>query len=388
MMGTITHKVHFTLGDGAGKLLTNIAREHLIYNLNPKKAVDTIQKSLIGCPTKIALDIIKGDLILITDQDKVSLNAIQYSPEMKDKYPPFDIEEWGEKTLLQMKEVAKEWDNAILELRKAIIRSEGEFRLSVRYDSLIRFFYSGNSENLIDPDQDIIGNIKCTVIGIRNFIEECFKKLRVIKWLSEAYPGEIPDGFTSLPVEVRRLNLRLTDLMLHDREVEQYIAQNKYRAGVLDRYLQNERKIQNIVKNGIQPVDITKGYSAGWLAPSGDFYGLNGEIANMLHNQIASALKDAGVIPRTDKYDNNPDGWLCRNGWVKIHGDHILYDGYMQSLYNMPLVPITDKQIKQISLYGKICHGDKLFFGIERKFCSGTRFGFTDKPMIAKLFDL
>ena len=75
-------------------------------------------------------------------------------------------------------------------------------------------------------------------------------------------------------------------------------------------------------------------------------------------------------------------------GWVKIHGDWILYDGYMQSLYRMPLVPITDKQIEQISLYGKTCHGDKLYFGLEKQFCSGTRFGFIDKPMIAKLFDL
>lgn len=111
----------------------------------------------------------------------------------------------------------------------------------------------------------------------------------------------------------------------------------------------------------------------------------------MLHNQIADALVAAHIIPLKDGdtiVSKNPDTWLGKNGWVKIHGDWILYDGYMQSLYRMPLVPITDKQIEQISLYGKTCHGDKLYFGLEKQFCSGTRFGFIDKPMIAKLFDL
>ena len=81
------------------------------------------------------------------------------------------------------------------------------------------------------------------------------------------------------------------------------------------------------------------------------------------------------------------DGWLSLHGWVKIHGSWILYDGYMQGAHNMKVIPLTDIQIEKISLYGKVCHGDKLFCGLEKKFCSGTRFGFTDKPMLAKLFD-
>jgi hypothetical protein len=48
-------------------------------------------------------------------------------------------------------------------------------------------------------------------------------------------------------------------------------------------------EINKIVSEGIKPVEITDGYNAGWLAPDGTFYGLNGTIANMLHNQIADA---------------------------------------------------------------------------------------------------
>ena len=32
---TVKRTVHFTLGDGAGKLLTDIAREKIIYSLMP-----------------------------------------------------------------------------------------------------------------------------------------------------------------------------------------------------------------------------------------------------------------------------------------------------------------------------------------------------------------
>lgn len=386
-----TRKVHFTLGEGAGQLIVNIAREHLMYSLNPDKALKAIKDSLIGCPTKTALDILIGKLILITNEDKVSFNAIQYTPEMKNEFPMLDIEKWAENELLKMKRIAREWDSAILQFRKAIIKNSGRFDFTVKYDHLVKYFYDGDAENLIELDDDIVSNIKFTVVGIKNFFGDCFKTLSVIEWLYKAYPGYIPDGYTHLPVDVRGLNTRLMELMYGDSEVEQFIRKNTIQMRMVDNFIKNEMEIKETLNDGIKPVDITKGWSAGWLSPDGDYYALNGDIANMLHNQIADALVAAHIIPLKDgdtDVTKNPDSWLGENGWVKIHGDWILYDGYFQSHYMKPLVPITDKQIEQISLYGKACCGDKLFFGLEKKFCSGTRFGFTDKPMIAKMFDL
>lgn len=112
----------------------------------------------------------------------------------------------------------------------------------------------------------------------------------------------------------------------------------------------------------------------------------------MLHNQLADALYKKGIIPRkdsdVDSYERNPDGWLCKHGWVRIHGDHLLYDGYMQSNYGMPLVKITDAQRKQILRYGAECYGGYLRFG-----CTYTRypvsaFAALPEPHIGKLFDL
>lgn len=386
-----TRKVHFTLGEGAGMLITNIAREHLLYSLNPTKAVEAIKGSLVGCPTEIALDILIGKLILITNEDKVSFNAIQYTPDMKDEFPMLDIEKWAENELLKMKQIGREWDSALLHFRNTIIKHSGRFDITVKYDHLVKYFYDGDADNLIALDDDIVSNIKGIVVGIKNFIGECFKTLSVIEWLYKAYPGYIPEGYKLLPVEVRGLSTRLMELMYGDSEVEQFIRKNTIQMKMVDSFIKNELKIKETLDDGIKPVDITKGWSAGWLSPEGEYYALNGDIANMLHNQIADALVAAHIIPLKDgdtDVTKNPDSWLEENGWVKIHGDWILYGGYFQSHYMKPLVPITDKQIEQISLYGKVCCGDKLFLGLQKQFCSGTRLSMMDKPMIAKLFDL
>lgn len=391
-----THKVHFTLGDDAGKLLTDIAREHLLYNYNPCKALNAIEKSL-NCSKDIALDILIGKIILITNEDRVSFTGIIYNPELHKKTnPPMDIEGWAERKLINMKHVAAEWYSAIRELRNVIIKNRGEFDFSVRYENLIRFFYDGNSENLIDIDNDIASNIKCCVIGIRNFIEECMKIISTIEWLSKAYPTQIPDGFNSLPPEVRGVSMMIFELMIGDSEVDKYIRRNAINERRVNNYIKKQIEIDKVLSSEIQPVDITNGYNAGWLAPNGDFYGLNGEISNMLHIQIADALSSAGVIPIGDKSSSgevtnnrmNPDAWLEQNGWVKIHGNWILFDGWNQYKLDKQNIAITQQQKDKIYEYGQICCDGVLQLGYTKESISAARFQMADIPMLKKYFEL
>lgn len=390
-----TKKVHFTLGEGAGQIIVNIAREHLMYSLNPDKSLKAIKDSLIGCPTEIALDILLGKLILITNEDKVSFNAIQYTPEMKKEFPMLDIEKWAENELLKMKRIAREWDSALLQFRNAIIKNSGRFDFTVKYDHLVKYFYDGDAENLIELDDDMVSNIKFTVVGIKNFFGDCFKTLSVIEWLYKAYPGYIPDGYTHLPVDVRGLNTRLMELMYGDSEVEQYIRRNTINMKMLDNYLNSQREIDKTIDQGIKPVDITGGYSAGWLAPDGSYYALNGDIANMLHNQIADALAAAGIIPigspkNGDSIDNrkNPDVWLEQHGWVKIHGNWILYDGWNLHRLRKQNIPITQQQVDQICKYGKLCYDGVLHLGYNKEPISAARIELTDIPMLKRYFEL
>lgn len=164
-----TKKVHFTLGEGAGQLIVNIAREHLLYELNPNKSVKAITSSLIGCPTDTALDILLGKLILVTSKDRKTLDTFPYTPEFKEKYPMLDIEEWAEGELLHMKQIAQEWEDALLRLRNIIIREGGTINFTVKYDRLTRYFYDGDCDNIVEVDDDIVGNIQGGDTGYQEF---------------------------------------------------------------------------------------------------------------------------------------------------------------------------------------------------------------------------
>lgn len=52
--------LHFTLDKSAGKLLAQIAQEHLLCNLDPKKAIETFTMSLNDLPVEMAIKLLSG----------------------------------------------------------------------------------------------------------------------------------------------------------------------------------------------------------------------------------------------------------------------------------------------------------------------------------------
>ena len=126
------------------------------------------------------------------------------------------------------------------------------------------------------------------------------------------------------------------------------------------KYLNSVMEIDVILSKGIQPVDIMDNYSAGWLSPEGEYYALNGEIANMLHNQIADSLVEAGIIPEDEA---SPDAWLEQQGWVKIHDNNINYGGCLNHHIGLENVHINEKQVLIIANYIKECHNSIMRLG-------------------------
>lgn len=105
--------VYFKLGDGAGKLLIDIAREHLFMDLNPDKAMKSLTDSLTGCPREIALEIIRGGKILLVADERY-LDCVDYVEELhKVSFPPFDIYGWVERKLQQIEDVSEEWQRHV-----------------------------------------------------------------------------------------------------------------------------------------------------------------------------------------------------------------------------------------------------------------------------------
>jgi len=94
----------------------------------------------------------------------------------------------------------------------------------------------------------------------------------------------------------------------------------------------------------------------------------------MLHNQIASALYEAGVIPEGEDNEGNPDGWLEQNGWVKIHGNNINFAGCLNVRIGKRNVDLTDIQIKKIYEYCALCHNGMVKAGWRLEQVSAIRF--------------
>ena len=123
--------INFTLGKDSGIMLTNIAREHLLLDLDPKKAVETITSSLVGCPRETALEILIGSKILVVESDVFSCQ--NFDPEKDVYYEYLEAEEWVETKVSRMSEEAIEWLNVLDGIKREISRKGGRFTIHIDY---------------------------------------------------------------------------------------------------------------------------------------------------------------------------------------------------------------------------------------------------------------
>ena len=166
----------------------------------------------------------------------------------------------------------------------------------------------------------------------------------------------------------------------------------------IDSYISAQKEIDKKLKDPIKPNPITDMNNAGWLAPNGDWYGLNGNIANQLHNQIADALLEAGII-KLEKQDlGNPDGHLSRKGWAKVHQHNVLYEGYSYAKRGLgPRIKMTKEQIHALHKYGQhfIIKGDTPYLalglagmgGVQSHKVSAVRFEYMTDEELEQMFD-
>lgn len=85
----------------------------------------------------------------------------------------------------------------------------------------------------------------------------------------------------------------------------------------LTEFIKREREL-----NEIGHLDPTNELcDAGYIAPNGDYYGLNGDVGNLLHIKIANILEQSHVIT----CDEMPEVYLEQHGWIKQHSLEINY---------------------------------------------------------------
>lgn len=362
----MTETLNFTIGEDFGNLLITIAQEHLLHNNDLEKAMRTIEDSLIGIDKRqafllligtnsIVVDVEKQDVVLMEgiSNKKISFNKLDEEKE----YIISDLEKIEENLIYVQKESKNK-------------------KISFSVKKLSKYFTNKIPDDLLKTIEgeyhtlDHVVNL-CTEV-IKKYREK-FKMLEYLYYMAEELEVKINLSKKQItyPIEIQYLEDEL--LYPSFREVEEYEE--------LNTYLDTVTKIDVIVLDGIEPVDIMDNYSAGWLSQEGVYYGLNGHIANMLHDEISIALEEKGIIPKGYDDEANGHSWLEQNGWVKQHGNWILYAGYERSELGETDVPISKTQIDILYEFGQKCHKGVLKVGLKQERISAVMFQMTDPIM-------
>jgi len=386
-----TNVVHFRAGEDLGLRLMEIAQEHLTEANDPVKALKTITESLQGCPTELAVKILKGEMVLPVDVDTQEVICQNRIPVVHDRFPKVDPCYWIEKRKEDIEEHGENFIQAFKELQKQIRINKRTVSICLPYDDIFKFV-SGNDQDILDYlrdnyyEVDVIANLFETT---KKYIEFTMSIMKTMDWMLKTFdefaqnkeyvaPNKLFVEYNGMKGDCSQM---LTDVMMVMKETLnfEFNLNDIEEHDSVAKYIESAREIDAIVEKGIEPVDIMDNYSAGWLSPDGVYYALRGEIANMLHIQIADALVEKGIIPLKDEHGDNVEGaladqWLEQNGWVKIHEDSVNFGGCLNDKMGKKNINITNVQAKMIYEYISVHYNGIVVLGWKRQRVGATKF--------------
>lgn len=349
-MGT----VHFRVGANFGRLLTDIAREKLQYEYNYEQALNTFKESLGLNDDELAMEIIRGYKVLEVDietQHVLVVNRIE--ADQNDLIDLFDEKEWFAIKMNDLKDEAKELKNAIDN-----INTGRDIFLNVSMKAMVNFYLNDQDPEYLIEDFEYESRVEQVRIIVKLYLKLIDKAMILLKLQNKINSKSL---YPYQEVELLRTSF---DMLAKGKKYKE--------SEVLYQYIEAQREIDEKAKTKIEPNPITDNNDAGWIDREGNWYGLNGEIANMLHNQLADMLLEAGYIP--EDYEGNPDGWLTQNGWVRVHNNWVLYDGYSNKKYGIGEdIPLTKEQKHTLYLRGQYM-GGYLELGIKKHRVSAVMF--------------
>lgn len=171
-------------------------------------------------------------------------------------------------------------------------------------------------------------------------------------------------------------------------EVTRQFGSKKQKGDLLTQYFQSQKEIDKALDN-FGPVNIEDGYDAGFIAPDGKCFALNGTTGNFLHVQLADQIMEYYHFTKPEKLKDFANDYFIAadKGFVKFHHDWVTYEGYDCIRTDKP-VPLTKKQIEAIVKYGNACHGGKLEFGYSKKLLEVEAFRNCSDQTFEMLFGL
>jgi hypothetical protein len=372
------NELHMTVGPLLGETLLDIAQNNICKG-EIEKGIDTYVKSLIGFTKEYALMLLKNEAVLVTDEDGTSVSLTDDAEVIKEN--AHRIYNWNyiiEKKISDIKRNLEAIDVAKREFHKYY---QGDIENYSIIDMMLRYFSSDQLKQiglhtiaariLGSPDGKICdkGNSNPTSVWekVENKIEFSqeygdpeydadiaryelvlyftVRYNKLIKMLHKEYMAFenlyfflTENGFVTRPNMIElMLENAITTLMEFTDTGKGYYhplcneGLYRYKEQLHDDLLKTKIGME-YAKNGIIEKNIMDGYDAGWLSPDGEFYGANGETSALLHMNLAEQIFNAP----TNKYavrmmndgvtiysSDQPDYWLEKNGWIKMHHNEI-----------------------------------------------------------------
>ena len=372
-------EVNFTIGDGFGKMLYNVAVEKVLEGMNPEAGIKTITDGLIGCPANYAISVLKGDIFLDVENENVIL--IDNYDELSHPYTPRSIDAFVKSKSDYYMQQIEDWKNVLAAFRESFTQ-DSVFLMEKMSASKIFQYFMGEAEieELFEnADDNVIVNTKYIAQGVQNclkFVMDWVTYLRKVNKMLDVDTTYHINAIETQAASLQRCINQIYEMRLRPLD--------RTDSDLVTRFLERTHQIDKVLSTGIKPVNIEDKYDACWIAPDGTTFGLNGEYANMLHITIADALINAGIVSyESDEEKYGSHFLLEKRGFVKVHHDNVLFSGYDDSIRKS----MTAEQVKQLIKYGNNCYGGKLFFDYDKKFCSTAKLGSMEPLMYRKLFD-
>lgn len=372
-------EVNFTIGDGFGKMLYNVAVEKVLEGMNPEAGIKTITDGLIGCPANYAISVLKGDIFLDVENENVIL--IDNYDELSHPYTPRSIDSFVKSKSDYYMQQIEDWKNVLAAFRESFTQ-DSVFLMEKMSASKIFQYFMGEAEieELFEnADDNVIVNTKYIAQGVQNCLKLIMDWVTYLRKVHKML--DVDTTYHINTIETQAASLQRCINQIYEMRLRPL---ERTDSGLVTRFLERTHQIDEVLSTGIKPVNIEDKYDACWIAPDGTTYGLNGEYANMLHITIADALIDAGIVSyESDEEKYGSHFLLEKRGFVKVHHDNVLFSGYDDSIRKS----MTAEQVKQLIKYGNNCYGGKLFFDYDKKFCSTAKLGSMEPLMYRKLFD-
>ena len=385
--------VHFSLGSELGKRITEIAQEKLMYDLDVNGALNVYTQSLHGFPKDLAVRCITGtDLKLVVNGDEIELTEKEV-----EGYPTVDFKYFIQNWKQEFDKVYKIFERPLLDhtnhTRRYITIPVSVRDIMMGYENsnedpylFLKNFIQNDMELYLDDDSDFQKSVTdielCRLY--RDWSTLAFRRAKVIDFLYEhGFVGEeerlISTHFHWRTKEYERAFYNAIHLGLR-RETDKYFESKSD----IDKFLDAAKEIDNIKE--LKPIQDYEFHNAIWLAPDGTMYGMNGEIANMLHNTMADMLLEQGIIKSGNKREeNNPYVILEESGWVKIHNDWVMFE---PNRFDKPKQFMTDAQVERMIKYLNKHYKGIGKFGIVHNVMTTYQINQMDKFAINKLFDI